>query len=81
AFIWNNTLVPEGKRPKSFTEFLSLAAANERGWRNKITSYGAHQTTFGYGINYAFVKKHGEKAWAWFAELAKLQPRFERSGG
>jgi len=23
----------------------------------------------------------GEKAWAWFAELAKLQPRFERSGG
>ncbi|WP_204328411.1 hypothetical protein, partial [Stenotrophomonas maltophilia] len=59
AFIWNNTLVPEGKRPKSFTEFLSLAAANERGWRNKITSYGAHQTTFGYGINYAFVKKHG----------------------
>ncbi|MGL4285868.1 MAG: ABC transporter substrate-binding protein [Phreatobacter sp.] len=81
AFIWNNTLVPEGKRPKSFAEFLTLAASNERTWRNKITSYGAHQTTFGYGINYAFVKKHGEKAWAWFAELAKLQPRFERSGG
>jgi iron(III) transport system substrate-binding protein len=40
-----------------------------------------HQTTFGYGINYAFVKKHGDKAWQWFAELAKLTPRFERSGG
>jgi iron(III) transport system substrate-binding protein len=81
AMIWNNSLVPEAKRPKTFAEFVALAAANERPWRNKITSYGVHQTTFGYGINYAFAKKHGEKAWQWFAELAKLAPRFERSGG
>lgn len=81
ALIWNNALVPEPKRPKSFADFLTLAAANERPWRNKITSYGPHQTTFGYGIWYAFAKKNGEKAWEWFAELAKLQPRFERSGG
>jgi iron(III) transport system substrate-binding protein len=81
AFIWNNTLVPEDKRPKSFADYVALVTANERAWRNKVTSYGAHQTTFGYGINYAFVKKHGDKAWQWFAELAKATPRFERSGG
>ena len=79
ALIWNNSLVPEAKRPKTFAEFVALATANEKPWRNKITSYGVHQTTFGYGINYAFAKKHGEKAWQWFAELAKLTPRFERS--
>lgn len=81
AIIWNNALVPEAKRPKTFADFLALAASNERPWKNKITSYGVHQTTFGYNIFYAFVKKHGDKAWDWFAELAKLTPRFERSGG
>lgn len=81
TLIWNNTLVPEGKRPTTFADYVALAKSNEQAWRNRITSYGVHQTTFGYGINYAFVKKHGEKAWAWFAELAKLSPRFERSGG
>lgn len=81
ALIWNNTLVPDGKRPKTLAEFVELAVTNEKAWRNRITSYGVHQTTFGYGISYAFVKKHGEKAWDWFAQLAKLSPRFERSGG
>ncbi|WP_249159573.1 ABC transporter substrate-binding protein [Bradyrhizobium tropiciagri] len=81
AMIWNNSLVPEGKRPKTLAEFVEVAVANEKAWRNRITSYGVHQTTFGYGISYAFVKKHGDKAWEWFAQLAKLAPRFERSGG
>ena len=81
AIIWNNALLPEAKRPKTFEEFVALVGSNEGPWRNKITSYGAHQSTFGYNINYAFVKKHGEKAWQWFAELAKASPRFERSGG
>lgn len=81
ALIWNNALVAEDKRPKTFQEFVTLAASNQQNWRNKITSYGVHQSTFGYNINYAFVKKHGDKAWQWFAELAKLSPRFERSGG
>ena len=81
ALIWNNAVIPEGKRPKTFEEFVALAAANKQNWRNKITSYGVHQSTFGYYINYAFAKKHGEKAWQWFSELAALSPRFERSGG
>jgi iron(III) transport system substrate-binding protein len=81
AIIWNNSLVPEAKRPKSFADMLALMAANEKTWKNRVTSYGAHQTTFGYGIWYHFAKKHGEKAWDWFGEIAKLSPRFERSGG
>ena len=74
ALIWNNTLVADGKRPKTLAEFVEFAVANEKTWRNRITSYGVHQTTFGYGISYAFVKQHGEKAWDWFAQLAKLSP-------
>ena len=79
--IWNNTLVPEARRPRSFEQFVELAKANQSRWRNKITSYGAHFSTFGYNGNYAFIRKTGDKGWQWFAELAKLQPRFERSGG
>jgi iron(III) transport system substrate-binding protein len=73
--------VPEGQRPKTFAEFVALAKTNGSAWQNKITSYGAHQVTFGYYINYAFTKKHGDRGWEWLSELAKLPPRFERSGG
>lgn len=79
--IWNNSLVPETKRPKTFAEFVDLAAANEKNWRNKITSYAAHLSSFGYNGNYAFMRKVGDKGWDWFKRLAALQPRFERSGG
>ncbi|NCW84730.1 MAG: extracellular solute-binding protein [Oxalobacteraceae bacterium] len=79
--IWNNNLVPETKRPKTFAEFVDLAAANEKNWRNKITSYAAHLSSFGYNGNYAFMSKVGDKGWDWFKRLAALQPRFERSGG
>jgi iron(III) transport system substrate-binding protein len=81
ALIWNNALVPEAKRPRSLASFVELSLASGTAWRNKITSYGVHQSTFGYGINYAFMKRHGEQGWQWLAELAKLSPRFERSGG
>ena len=79
--IWNNTLVPEARRPRSFEQFVDLAKSNERAWRNKITSYGAHITNFGYNGNFAFIRKVGDKGWDWFGKLAALQPRFERSGG
>lgn len=79
--IWNNALVPEARRPKDFAQFVELAKSNERAWRNKITSYGAHISGFGYNGNYAFVRKRGEQAWDWFGDLARLSPRFERSGG
>lgn len=81
AMIWNNSLIPEAKRPKGFADLVALATANASAWRNRITSYGAHQGTYGYNLYYAVAKKHGDKAWAWYAELAKLTPRFERSGG
>ena len=79
--IWNNNLVPESKRPKTFAEFVELAAANEKNWRNKITSYAAHLSSFGFNGNFAFMRKVGDKGWDWFKRLAILQPRFERSGG
>ena len=87
ALIWNNTLVPDGKRPKTLAEFVELAVANEKAWRNRVTSYGVHQTTFGYGIAYAYVKKHGEKAWQRLrpplvglsdGEIAALRPQLEQ---
>jgi iron(III) transport system substrate-binding protein len=81
ALIWNNSLIPEAKRPKTLADFVALSLANEKAWRNRVTSYGAHITSFGFGINYAFVKMHGDKAWDMFSQLAKLSPRFERSGG
>lgn len=81
VLIWNNALVPEAQRPKGFAQMIETAKANERAWRNKVTSYGVHVSTFGYAINYAFAQKHGERYWEWLRQLATLSPRFERSGG
>jgi iron(III) transport system substrate-binding protein len=81
VFIFNKMTVPEAQQPKSFAQFVTLAAQNQSRWRNKITSYGAHNGGFGYSANFGFVQKHGEKAWDWFKELAPLRPRWERSGG
>ncbi|WP_431281114.1 ABC transporter substrate-binding protein [Humitalea sp. 24SJ18S-53] len=81
VFIFNKMTVPEAQQPKSFAQFVTLATQNQARWRNKITSYGAHNGGFGYSSNFGFVQKHGEKAWDWFKELAPLRPRWERSGG
>lgn len=81
VFIFNKMLVPEAQQPKSFAEFVALAQENKSRWRNKITSYGAHNGGFGYSANFGFVQKHGDQAWDWFKQLAPVQPRWERSGG
>jgi iron(III) transport system substrate-binding protein len=81
VFIFNKMLVPEAQQPKSFAQFVQLAQENQGRWRNKLTSYGAHNGGFGYSANFGFVQKHGDQAWEWFSKLAPAQPRWERSGG
>ena len=81
VFIYNKMLVPEAQQPKTFAQFVETASANGARWRSKVTSYGAHFGGLGYSGNYAFARKHGDKAWEWFGQLAPLQPRWERSGG
>jgi iron(III) transport system substrate-binding protein len=78
---WNNALVPQSQRPKTMEEFVRLATANSSSWRSRISSFTPLQGIFGYSVNYAFVERHGEKAWDWFSSLSKLTPRFERSSG
>lgn len=79
-FLWNNALVPEARRPKSFAQFAELAAANAGPWRNRVTSYGVHTAPFGYAANFAFTRDRPQ-AWDWLASVAKAQPRFETGGG
>ncbi|MFC4168525.1 ABC transporter substrate-binding protein [Teichococcus aestuarii] len=81
VFIYNKMLVPEAQQPKSFAQFANLAQENRARWRNKLTSYGAHNGGFGYSANFGFVQKHGDQAWEWFKQIAPAQPRWERSGG
>nr|MBF0685906.1 extracellular solute-binding protein [Pseudomonas sp.] len=35
----------------------------------KITTYAANLNTFGYTVQYAMLKGHGEKIWDWYKEL------------
>ncbi|MFC7739072.1 ABC transporter substrate-binding protein [Roseomonas sp. GCM10028921] len=81
VFIYNKMLVPDAQAPKTFGQFVERATANQRNWRGKITSYGVHNSGLGYSGNYAFARKHGDRTWEWFRQLADLQPRWERSGG
>jgi iron(III) transport system substrate-binding protein len=81
VFLWNNALLPEAQRPRTFAQFVEQLQRSPNTFRRKVTSYPVHTTPFGYNANFAFVRKHGEQAWQWFEEVAKVTPRFEGSSG
>ncbi|HET9652695.1 MAG TPA: extracellular solute-binding protein [Usitatibacter sp.] len=80
VIVWNNALVPENQRPKSFAELAKLAAAHPADYKNKVTTYNAATEAFGLNINWAFTKKYGDTAWKELETLGKVT-RPERSAG
>jgi iron(III) transport system substrate-binding protein len=78
--IWNKALLPKDLVPKGFGDLVEKVTANPDAFRRKMTTYGAHFGSFGYSAVYAIVKRHGDKAWAWFDKLGPLT-RIERSSG
>jgi iron(III) transport system substrate-binding protein len=80
-FAWNNTKLPEARRPKTFAEFAAMAEGN-KDWARKLTSYNPMESLFGFAANWYFVKHHGEeKGWKMLEQLGRSQPRFESGGG
>jgi iron(III) transport system substrate-binding protein len=79
-FLWNKAVLPAELVPTSFADLVAKAKANPAIFRNRMTTYSAATGSYGYGINFAFVKHHGEKAWAWFDELGPIT-RVERGSG
>lgn len=80
ALVWNNMLVKENERPKSFADFVALAKSKGPAWRNKIATY-TPLAPFGRNVHHAYARYHGEKAWEQYKDLAEVGVRFERAGG
>jgi iron(III) transport system substrate-binding protein len=80
AIVWNNALIPEGERPKNFTQFVDLVKSKGSQWRGRLVSY-TPMATFGRTVHGTYAQAVGEKAWDQYAVLASASPRFERSGG
>ncbi|WP_159996770.1 ABC transporter substrate-binding protein [Roseomonas sp. 18066] len=81
TFLWNNSLVPEAKRPKTFDQAIALIAGSGRAWRNRITSYDPGASSFGFLTHHALVQRHGDRAWDWLQQVAEAGPRFGDRGG
>jgi iron(III) transport system substrate-binding protein len=79
-FVWNKAVLPENLVPKSFEDFVAKVKANPQVFNKRITTYGADTGAYGYTMNYAFAKHHGEKAWRWYEEIGPMT-RLERSSG
>lgn len=80
VIVYNKMLIPEAQAPKSVADLAKMAAAQPARFKNKITTYNAGTEAFGLAINWAYVKKNGDKAWNMFGDLAKVV-RAEGSAG
>ncbi len=79
-FIWNKLLLPPELVPTGLADLVAKVAANPDVFNNKITTYGADQTGFGYSVHFALAKKHGDQIWDWYRTLGPVS-KFERSVG
>lgn len=80
VLLWNKALLPQNLWPTSFADLVEKVKANPNVFRKKLTSYGAHLTSYGYDAHYAFAKHHGEKVWDWY-KVVGPNTRFERAAG
>jgi len=80
VLLWNKALLPEKLWPTSFADLVEKARANPALFQRKLTSYGAHLTSYGYDAHYAFAKHQGDKVWDWYKTVGPMT-RFERAAG
>lgn len=80
VIVYNKLLLPENLRPRGIGELAQFAKTNPNIFKGKITTYNAAAGSFGYSINWAFVREKGEEAWNWLETLGPLA-RPERSSG
>lgn len=80
VFLWNKVLLPQELWPTSFEDLVEKVKANPAVFNKKLTSYGAHLTSYGHDAHFFFAKHHGEKVWDWY-ETVGPATRFERAAG
>lgn len=80
VFLWNKLLLPKDLWPTSFADLVDKVKANPAVFKNKLTSYGAHLTSYGHDAHFFFAKHHGEKVWDWYKTVGPAS-RFERAAG
>ena len=79
-FLYNKALLPEELVPTGMADLVEKAKANPEVFDGKITTYAANLNTFGYTIQYAMQKHHGDKLWEWYEVLGPMT-KPERGAG
>lgn len=69
-FLYNKFLLKPEMVPTSMADLVAKVRANPEVFKDKLTTYAANLNTFGYIVQYAMLKGHGEKAWDWYKTLA-----------
>lgn len=69
-FLYNKALLKPGMVPTGMADLVAKAKAHPEIFKGKLTTYAANLNTFGYTVQYAMLKGHGDKIWDWYKELA-----------
>ncbi|MFB9950502.1 ABC transporter substrate-binding protein [Rhizobium puerariae] len=80
VFFWNKALLPKELWPASFADLVEKVKKNPAIFNKKLTSYGAHLTSYGHDAHFFFAKHHGDKVWDWYRTIGPAT-RFERAAG
>lgn len=78
--MWNKATLPAERVPTGIADLVEKVKANPSVFNGKMVTYPAHTSSFGYTLHYAFAKKHGDAAWAWYDVLGP-QSKVESSAG
>lgn len=75
--IYNKLTVPEELQVSSMQDYFTNITAHPDVFKGKTGTYDGRYA-FGGSINYAFVARHGDKAWGWFEQAG---PSIRAGGG
>jgi iron(III) transport system substrate-binding protein len=80
VLAYNKLLVPEDLQADTFAGFVKAATEHPDIFQGKIGTYEGNYA-FGEGINYAFIRKHGDAGWAMLDAIGPLSVAGGGSGG
>src|SRR3546814_5214990 len=65
--VWNKAVLPAELVPTGIEDLVQKVAENPDVFGpGTLTSYAAHSDSYGYTVNFAPARHHGEKIWDWY---------------
>ncbi len=70
-FLYNKALLQPEMVPTGMADLVAKVQQYPDAYAGKLTTYAANLNSYGYTIQYAMSKGHGDKIWEWYEALAE----------